>query len=109
MGEIKLSPESITALKRELVAELKSEGLILVHKSSVFTDVNKLREREAIMRLKTVTPSMIIKHQLLINVKSVRTIKNMVKDGRIKANEWLKDSNGTLQILTAAIKRLNNG
>jgi len=109
MDAIKLSPETITALKRELVAELKNEGLILVHKSSVFADVNKLREREAIMRLKTVTPNMIIKHQLLNNVKSVRTIKNMVKDGRIKANEWLKDSNGTMQVLTAAINRLNYG
>lgn len=105
MGQVKLHPESITAL----VAEMKQQNLVLVHSSVAYYGFEFMREREAMLKLKAVTPNMIIKYKLLTNVKSVRTIKNMVADGRIGKNEWFKDSKGVMQILTAAIKRISHG
>lgn len=107
MGEIKLDPESITALSRELTKNLHDQGMVIVHKSVAHYGFGFMQRRAELLKQKAVTPSMIVKYQLLNKVLSISTIKNMVKDGRITANESFKDANDVLHITTAAINRLN--
>lgn len=107
MGEISLTPESITAISRELTQNLHDQGLVVVHKSVAHYGFGFMQKRNAVLKLQTVTPSMIVKYQLLNKVRSVSTIKNMVKDGRIAKTEWLINNN-VLHIIIAAIHRLND-
>lgn len=108
MDQVVLAPETVTAVARELSENLRERGLVIVHKSVAQYGFFFMQRREQLLKQKAVTPSLIVKYQLLNQVQSIGTIKNMVKDGRITKNEWFKDNKNVLHITTAAINRLNN-
>ena len=89
----------------EAVGEyLKANNLIVVPKDAY----KQQQEANSLLKQKSLTPYMIIKHGLLPGVSNLKTIKNMVLDGRIGVNENYKDENGKWFIMTSAIKRLRD-
>jgi len=107
MDQVILAPETVTAVARELTDNLRDSGLVIVHKSVAQYGFFFMQRREKLLKQKAVTPSLIVKYQLINQEQSVGTIKNMVKDGRITTNEWFKDNKNVMHITTAAIQRLN--
>lgn len=105
--EVVLDPYTRTAIKRELIEGLREAGLILVPEKVAVFSLEFYNAKKKVLRNKYVTPSQIAKYGLLNKVKTIRTVKHMVADGRITPNEWFRDAKGHMQILTVAIRRLN--
>ena len=108
MGIVTLDPETRSALNRELVDFLKREGLMCVTQDIALLGIEAMQTRKNVMKRKYVSPNTIEKHHLLAGVKTRHTVVNMIKDGRITVDEWFKDVSGNYQVLTKAIRRLNN-
>lgn len=87
---------------------LKAEGLILVSEDIAKLGADIYLDQKRILKQKTITPYLIAKFRLLPGVKTLKTIKNMVEDGRISKNEYYIDNSGKMHILTMAVKRLRN-
>jgi hypothetical protein len=93
----------------DLVKGLAAKGLVVMPAVLVDDAVRLQKARVSVMRRSKVTAYEVVKFQLLPNVSSLNTVKNMVKDGRILAGENYRDSNGKLYITKIAIERLNSG
>ena len=95
-------------LAYEIVNEIESRGMMLMPKDFAKYAVQFDARREKLMREKSVSLYKAAKFGLVNGISSLKTLKNMIADSRIKSNEFYKNSKGTYMILTAAIKRLNN-
>lgn len=104
---MEFNPEVKEVIQREFISALQAEGLVLVP-DFVGNHVKDFYEkRQQLLRKKYVTPYQIAKYGLLPGVKSIKTVKAMLTDGRIAATEWFLDKQGKKQVLTMAIKRIN--
>lgn len=92
----------------EFMRELKSKGLIIV--SAAEFEMGKEIERRKLMRRKSLTLAEIVKANLL-PVKTVKGVNDWIISGKIKADEWYRESSGYKRIMvaTSAIKRLGYG
>lgn len=80
-------------------------GLVKIDQSDPVAALEKAKQR--IMRRSKLTPYQIAKFDL-IGKSSLKTIKRMVVDGRIKPHEQLRDTSGKLYITIEGVKRLQN-
>lgn len=103
---LEFDPVVREAFQREMVQCLKEEGLMIVPEAAAGFAVDFLKKQKQILKQKHATPYMISKYKLLPGAPTQQTIKNMVADGRITKHEHFEDSDGKLQILITAIKRL---
>lgn len=92
----------------ELVAGLAAKGLAVVPASLVEPAMQLQKAKAKLMKRAKVTPYECAKFQLIDGVTSIKTVKTMVKDGRITANESFTDRSGKLYITTSCINRLND-
>lgn len=88
------------------IERLKAEGLILVPERVAEHGLSYYEKRRKLLAKKTVSPHEIVKYELL-GATTVRTIKNMIKDGRIHATECYQETTGRWRIMTSAINRIN--
>lgn len=102
--ELILSKDSISAI----INSLKKEGLYVVSETVAKFGVDISKKRQKLMKKVSVSAYECAKYELIDNVKSADTIKNMIKDHRLGKNEFFKNENDVLHITTMAIKRLNN-
>lgn len=91
-----------------VMATFKAEGLILVPEAvgkhaSIFYD-----KREKLLKQKWVTAYEVAEFQLLNRKPTLKTVKNMIKDGRITKDENYINDKGVSMVLVAAIHRINN-
>ncbi len=86
--EVVLTPETITAIKREVVNGISEAGLVLIPENVAVFSFQFYNAKKEVMSNKYVTPNTIKKYGLVVGVKTRRTIKNMVGDGRITKEEW---------------------
>lgn len=102
MSLVNLSPESISAISLEVANLLKAQGLAIVpiEMAQKLTDDDFDARRKQLLSEKYVTPYKIWKFKLLENVKSLDTVKNMVKDGRIPAKFVVVDKKNRMKIST---------
>lgn len=94
-------------VQKEFIEALKVNGLMVAPKELVLNGID-LRKDQDLQLKKSYLSAWSIEKYKLLGGKSANTVKNMVKDGRIKSHECFQDKNGVLQIMTSAIKRLNN-
>lgn len=90
-----------------LVEGLAAKGLAVVPANLVEPAMVLQKARARIMKRSKVTPYEIQKFGLVDGVKNQKTIKNMVKDGRIKQHEHFIDKSNKMYITTECINRLN--
>jgi hypothetical protein len=91
-----------------LMDSFKKEGLVLVPENAAVFALQYAAERKKAFKKTAVTPHTIVKYKMLNTNPTVRTIKNMVKDGRIGVEEHYRDSKDHLYVLVSAIKRINS-
>jgi len=103
---INYSKEEIREIQKLFIDALKEEGLVCVPDHVAKYAVNFYEKQRQMLTRVMVTPYEIVKWDLLNGVKSIKTVKNMVKDCRIgvKEHHYVNDK---LHILTEAIKRIN--
>jgi len=106
--EITLDPHTREAIRREYIQAIKDQGLILVPDHVGLKALEIMKEQEQLLKHKHLTPYQIAKHGLIPGITTLKTIKNMIADGRIGTNEWYLDAGGKYHILTQAIKRLRH-
>lgn len=90
-----------------VMATLKANDLILVHKSTAQVSARFYKKRQALLRKTAVSACAVADYNLLDSQPTRRTVKNMIKDGRIMPHEAYMD-NGVQMVLVSAIKRINN-
>lgn len=103
-----IDPKQKQAIQQEFIQALTDAGLVIMPYSVGMYASNFYKEQQKLLRQKSVTAYQIAKWQLLPGVKSIKTVKNMVKDGRIAAGESYVNTHGVQCILTTAIKRLQD-
>lgn len=94
---------------QDFMKHLAQNGLVIVPKTLVEQNLDHAKLKAAQnkeLKKKWTTPYYIAKYQLIDGVTSIKTIKAMIKDGRIGANEHYTDEKGKCKILVTAIKRL---
>jgi hypothetical protein len=96
-----------TAIVNSIVDGLAAKGLAVVPANLVEPAMALQKAKDLLMKRGKVTPYEIAKFELLDGVKALKTIKNMVADGRIKKHEHFIDRSGKLYITTECINRLN--
>ena len=101
-----LDQNILDQLQNTLISTLKAAGLVLLPESAAAFASEYYSKRTNLMKRKAVSLVMVEKYKLIDGVKTRRTLKNMIADGRIKPNESYRDK-GTTMLLTMAIKRLN--
>ena len=97
---------STAELQKNFIEALKNEGLVLVPEHVAKYSLGFYEKRRQLLTRIMVTPYEVVKWDLLNGVKSIKTVKNMIKDYRIGVKEHLQ-KDGKLYILTNAIKRIN--
>ena len=102
-----LDPKITTALRREFITAIKDEGLVLVPKHIGEHALTFYKKQQDLLKKKAVTPYQIANYNLLPGVTNLKTIKNMIADGRITTDESFKQDNKVF-VLTEALKRLRN-
>lgn len=95
-------------LVNEVIEALEEKGFVVVLASELNEFARKKLEARLLSQ-KSLTPYQIANFELIPNVKSLDTVKNMCKDGRIGPYEHYKDANGKWQVLSTAVKRLRHG
>lgn len=103
----KLDHTTKTLVQNEFLEALKTNNLMVASVDVVMLGLDVKKKQDQLMKQSHVTAWTIEKFKLLNGV-TANTIKNMVKDGRIREDECYKDSSGVLQIMTSAIKRLKH-
>jgi hypothetical protein len=101
-------PVAREVFQREMIGTLKGAGLLLVPEEAGPFALRFYKEQQQLLKLKHSTPYLIAKYKLLPKHPDLRTIKNMVKDGRIRPGEVFENTKGMLQIMMSAVKRLRN-
>lgn len=96
-------------IANKVVDILIGKGFEITKASDLDAELQLKKAKARMMRRNRLTPYEISKFELINGVKSIKTVKNMVVDGRIRPDENYKDSSGKLYITRAAIERLNNG
>src|SRR5690606_40059374 len=96
--------EVANSIAATVVKQLKESNLVLLPEATARFSHQFYREREKQLAKRAVTALTTVKYELLTGIKTVRTIKYMVKDGRIPTRYHYKDQRGTLHILTAFLK-----
>ena len=99
-------PYTLTAAKREFIQAIKDENLILIPAEYGEVVFDVVKKQQSLLKHKAVSAYMVAKYKLIPNVNTLRTIKNMVADGRISASECYHDASGKLHIITNYIKRV---
>lgn len=91
----------------QLVDGLAQKGLAIVPASMLDTAMQLHKAKTRLMRRNKFTLYEVSKFQLLPGAPTLNTVKNMVSDGRIHANEVLKQGNGKTYVVKSAVERLN--
>lgn len=103
-----LDPYTLSTAKAEFIQAIKDENLVLIpaeygpHVAELITQQNQLLKQKAISAYK------VAKYRLIPKATTVRTVKNMVADGRISKMHAYKDDKDKLYIMSAAIRLLRN-
>ncbi|MGE5944091.1 MAG: hypothetical protein ACM31G_07110 [Flavobacteriales bacterium] len=106
MGAIKLDNDTFNAF----ADILKQRGLIVVPQNE-FENKAWYNKRSNLLRKKWLTPYEIAKFELLDTKPTLKTIKNMITEGRILKHETYIDESGKIpkvMVSRQAIERLNN-
>lgn len=101
-----LDTYTLTAAKREFIQAIKDENLMLIPAEYGAHVMELVAVQNRLLKHKSISAYKVAKYRLIPNVTTVRTVKNMVADGRISAMHAFKDASGKLQIMTSAIKLL---
>jgi precorrin-6B methylase 2 len=96
---------SIDEILDAAVERLQGEGLVITTAEIADEGLKLMKAKERLMRRNHLTPYEISKFKL-IGEKSILTIKNMVKDGRIMQHEYFIDKGGKMYITREGVKRL---
>lgn len=107
---ISLDPKIVTQMGKEWMQMLDEKGLVIVGKNVANFSYKFYEERKKVLRKKWVTPHEIAKYDLMVNVGSYQTVKNMVADGRIGKNDHLyekRKNTNVLKISVRFIKKFN--
>ncbi len=103
-----LDTYTLTAAKREFIQAIKDENLVLIPAEYGPHVMELINTQTRLLKNKSVSAYKVAKYRLIPNVTTVRTVKNMVADGRISPMHAYTDADGKLQIMTSAIKLLRN-
>lgn len=103
-----LAQESVDKIVSGLMETIQKKGLVLVPENAAEFALQFAAERKKAFKKTAVTPQTIVKYKMLNSKPTVRTIKNMVKDGRIGVEEHYRNDKDHLYILVSTIKRLNS-
>lgn len=106
--EAVIDPIQKELLQREFITALKDAGLVLLPKAAAEYGTDFLVKQKIALSKTAITPYKIAKLKLIPGVKTLKTVKDMINDGRIGVNEFYTDSSGKTYVLTAAVKRLRN-
>lgn len=90
-----------------LVDGLAAKGLAVVPANLVEPAMILQKARERIMRRSKITPYEIAKFHLVPGAKTLKTIKDWIKQGVIKEHEHFTDGSGKLYITKECVNRLN--
>jgi len=98
----KLSPEDIAAIAKETAKQM----VYMFDEEEII----KQKQRRRILKRKFVSPYVIEKYGLLHKVKTRQSVVLMIKRGEFgpENDKWFFDVYGRYQILTSAIKDMNN-
>ena len=99
--------EEIEAVSSVLISQLRDAGLVLVPNHFAKYAYDYEQKRKQLMKKRAVTLVMAEKYKLVDKATARRTLKTMIKDGRLTQNENFKDAKGVSYITTAGIRRLN--
>ena len=92
----------------KLVDALAARGLV-VGPASIMDDAMRLQKAKTrLMRRNKLTPYEVAKFKLLPNQPTLKTVKNMIDDGRIRRDEVFTDKSGKRYITKACIERLTD-
>lgn len=91
----------------DLVEGLAERGLVVVPAALVDDALRLQKAKTKMMRRNKLTPYEVSKFKLLPNAPSLNTIKKMIEDGRIKADETFVDRKNKTYITRGCINRLN--
>lgn len=101
-------PHTVTALRREFIQAIRDEKLILIPAEYGDLVFNTVKKQQDLLSQKAITAFKVARYNLIPNCTTIRTLKNMVVDGRISKHERYYDTSGKLYIMTNAIKRLRD-
>lgn len=108
MAEIVIDIQQKKALQHEFIEALKAANLVILPEDAAAFAHDFYKEQKKLLAQKALTPYQIAKYKLLPGVKTLKTVKDMINDGRITGSEYYNDTNGKLKISCVAIKRLRN-
>lgn len=91
----------------KLIDAFESRGLMIGPASLMSEALQLQKAKDRIMRRDKMTPYEVAKFKLLPGAPSLETIKNMIKDGRIRKDEAFKDRSNKQYITRACVNRLN--
>ena len=103
-----MSETEKTELVESLIDGLAKKGLMVVPAHLADGALQLYKAKQRLMRRNKLTPYEISKFKLLPGAPSLPTVKNMISDGRIKANEVITDGAGKTYVIRAAVERLNS-
>ena len=110
MGGILLDNKTLKTATELVMQVINDSGLLLVDEKAARFAYKFNAEREKALKAKWVTPNTIQKYDLMLNVKSHQTVKNMVRDGKIPEHYYcyeMRKSTKVLMISTVFIKQFN--
>lgn len=102
-----MSAEEENVIVNKVIKSLEEKGLVV----TTAAHLENLERQKTINRLLSrtkLTPYQIAKFKLIPGVSSLKTVKNMAQDGRLKKHEHYTDSTGKHFVLTTAVKRLRD-
>lgn len=90
-----------------VMATFKAEGLVLIPEEAGKFVTKFYEKRKTVLKQTWVTAYEVAEYQLLNKKPSLKTVKNMIEDGRITADETYKNK-GVHMVLVSALHRINN-
>lgn len=108
MATLQLDIKTKQAVQAEFINALRNEGLILVPEKYAHMVAELEKKQYQALKAKTITPYKIAKLSLIPGANSIKTITDMIADGRIGVNEWFKDANNKTYVMVSAVKRLRD-
>ena len=105
-SETHIDPVQRAILQREFITAIKDAGLVLMPKqiANELFDL-KTKQQKALLK-KTITPYKVARLKLIEGVGTTNGVKNYITRNAVADVDYYSDSNGKLQILTTALKRI---